>query len=272
MTESWSESIWLNELTWPEVEEYLKNEDLILFPVGSNEEHGPAAPLGLDCYVAIALAEDTAQKAGVLAIPPLWFGDSSHHLGFPGTISLRTETLIEVVKDVLRSLLKNGFKKILIINGHKSANLPGLIAASKYIHEYEYPKSFIAVIDPMKIARGIASKVKEEVEHHAGELETSHLLYKYPHLIKKDKLPKQNIEAEKIFSKFFAFDLFGPGKDVIDIMWNSQEQKSFAPTGAFSASSKASAEKGKEYHDYMVERIVEFINWLRQYQGPLGNS
>jgi len=264
-------SIWLNELTWQDVEEYLKKDDILIVPVGSTEQHGPGAPLGLDTYAAIALAEDSAKNAHVLSTPPLWFGDSSHHLKFPGTISIRTETLIELTKDILRSALKNGFKKILIINGHKSANLPGLITAAKYVHEYDYPRSFISVIDPMKIAKGIAGKTKEESEHHAGELETSHLMYKYPHLIKKDKLSDKNIDAEKIFSKYFNFDLFGSGKDIIDIVWSSDEQRKFTPSGAFSASNKASSNKGKIYHDYMVNNIVEFINWLRNYNGPIGN-
>lgn len=270
METSIKRSIWLNELSWQDVEEYLKKDDILIVPVGSNEQHGLGAPLGLDTYAAIALAEDSAIKANVLSTPPLWFGDSSHHAKFPGTISIRTETLIEITKDILRSALKNGFKKILIINGHKSANLPGLITAAKHVHEYDYPKSFISVIDPMKIAKGIAGKTKEESEHHAGELEISHLMYKYPHLIKKDKLSDRNIDAEGIFGKYFVFDLFGGGKDAIDIVWNSDEQRKFAPSGAFSASGKASAEKGKIYHDYMVDNIVEFIGWLRNYNGPIG--
>lgn len=263
-------SIWLNELTWKEVESYLKKDDVILVPVGSTEEHGPAAPLGLDTYAAIALAKDVAEKAGVISTPPLWFGDSSHHLGFAGTISLRTKTLTAVIKDISQSLAGHGFRKILFINGHKKANLPALLTAVKDLHQYKLPEVFFAVIDPVKIARGIAGKIKDEPEHHAGELETSHLLYKFPHLIKRNRLPEKNVDFEGIFSPFAQFDLFGPGTDEIDIPWNSQEQRIFAPTGAFSASHKASAKKGKQYHDYMVGRIVEFINWLRKYKGPIG--
>jgi creatinine amidohydrolase len=263
-------SVWMNQLKWKEVDRYLKKDDIVIFPVGSTEEHGPAAPLGLDSYVAIALAEDVAKKAKVLSTPPLWFGDSSHHLGFPGTISLETETLSAVIRDVSRSLAKAGFKKILIINGHKKANLPGITAAVKKLHENELREVFFAVIDPVNIAKGIANKIKEEPEHHAGELETSHLLYKYPHLIDKRKLPRKNINFEKIFSPFSHFDLFGPSGEVIDVIWNSQEQRKFAPSGAFSASHKASRGKGKKYHDYMVKVIAEFIKWLRQYKGPIG--
>lgn len=267
-----NDSVWLNELTWKDVENYLKKESIVIIPVGATEEHGLAAPLGLDTYVSIALAEDVAKKAKVLSTPPLWFGDSSHHLGFPGTISLRTSTLTAVIEDVTKSLAKAGFRKIIIINGHKIANIPGIVTAVKNVHENELKNVLFAIVDPAKIAKGIAKKIKEEPEHHAGELETSHLMYKYPKLINKDKLMRKNIDFEKVFSPFSQFDLLGPAGEVIDIAWNSIEQKSFAPTGAFSASHKASAEKGKEYHNYMVGVIVDFIKWLRKYKGPIGNT
>jgi creatinine amidohydrolase len=264
-------SVWMQELSWEEVNNYLKKEDIVILPVGSTEEHGPTGPLGLDSYAAISLAEDVAKKSGVLVAPPLWYGDSSHHLGFAGTMSLKTSTLISVIEDLSESLARHGFKKILIINGHKSANLPALITAVKNLHEYKLPKVFFAVADPMKIAKGIAGKIKDNIEHHVGELEVSHIWYKYPHLIKKDKLTKKGIKFERIFSKYSQYDLFGKSGEVIDIPWNSYEQKAFAPDGSFSNSSKASLEKGKQYHDYMVNILVDFISWLKKYKGPIGN-
>ncbi len=265
-------SVWLNELTWEEVAEYLKKEDIVIFPVGSTEQHGPAGPLGLDTYVAISLAEDVARRAGVLCTPPLWFGDSSHHLGFPGTISLQTETIISIVRDVASSLAKHGFRNILIINGHKGANLPALLTAAKELREYQMPQVFFAVIDPMKIGRG-ASRVKESKEHHAGELEISEVWYKYPHLIKADKLTEEAPDLRQLFSPFFQDDLFGGGgNDIIDIPWTSREERDFAPSGSLSASSKASPQKGQRYHDYMVERIVEFIQWRRQHRDPIARQ
>ena len=115
-------SVWLHELTWEEVASYLRGRDTIIVPFGTTEQHGPAGPLGLDTYVAIGLAEDAAKRAGVLAAPPVWYGDSSHHLGFPGTISVKTETLMQIVYDIVRSLARHGFKRILLVNGHKSVS------------------------------------------------------------------------------------------------------------------------------------------------------
>lgn len=262
-------SVWIQELTWEDIAEYLKTDDIIIFPVGSTEQHGPAGPLGVDSYAAIMLAEDAAKKAGVLVTPPLWFGDSPHHLDFPGTISLRTETLVAVAKDVICSLARNGFKKIIAVNGHKGTNIAGLTTACRSLHQYELPDVLIALVDPMYLAKGIAH-IKEAVEHHAGELEISQVWYKYPHLVKPEKLPGEQINLEPILSPFVHKDLMGKGGDSIEIFWNSREQKRFTPTGSFSDSSKASPEKGRRYHEYMVERLVEFINWLRDYEGPIG--
>jgi creatinine amidohydrolase len=264
-----SRSVWLQDLTWEDVADYLKREEIILFPIGSTEQHGPAGPLGVDSYAAISLAEDAAKKAKVLVVPPLWFGDSPHHLDFPGTISLRTETLTAVARDVIRSLAGHGFKKIILINGHKGTNIAGLVTACRGLHQYELPGVLLALVDPMFLAKGVAH-IKEAVEHHAGELEISHVWYKYPHLIKAEKLTSGQVELAPILSPFVHQDLLGKSGDSIEIFWNSREQKAFTPSGSFSDSSKASPEKGQQYHDYMVENLVKFIVWLREYKGPVG--
>ena len=262
-------SVWLQELTWEDVELYLKEKDTIIFPVGSTEQHGPAGPLGLDSYVAISLAEDVCKQTGILTAPPLWFGDSSHHLEFQGTISLRTETLIEVTKDVVTSLCHHGFKKVIVINGHKSANLPALKTALKSLHQDKLDALF-ALADPMLLARGIAKELKETREHHAGELEVSQVWHKFPHLIKEDKLTTEEVDLKEIFSEFTTDDLFGGGGDSIEVFWNSKEQKQIAPTGSFTPSQAASREKGARYHDYMVDNLTRFINWMENYKGPIG--
>jgi creatinine amidohydrolase len=265
-------SVWINELTWEEVGDYLRSDDLIIWPIGATEQHGPAGPLGVDTYVAIALAEDAAQRTNTLCVPPMWYGDSAHHLGFAGTLSLRTETLMLVMHDVLRSLEKHGFRKVLCINGNKSANLPAMIGAAKNMREFEMPHVFIAVIDPMKMARGIAPQIKETPEHHGGELELSHVWHKFPGLIREDRLTDETVSFPDVFGPYSHNDLLAGGGDTIDIPWTSGEQRAFAPTGSFTPSRKASPQKGQRYHEYQVDVIVRFIEWLRQYHGPLGNT
>ena len=262
-------SVWLQELTWEEVASYLRVRDTIIVPFGTTEQHGPAGPLGLDGYVAIALAEDAAQRAGVLAAPPVWYGDSSHHLGFAGTISLRTETLVQIVYDVVRSLARHGFRRILLVNGHKMTNLPALTSAARNIREFEVPEVRTAVADPMYLARGIAGKIKHAAEHHAGELEMSQVLYKFPHTIRTEKLSDAACDFNRLVGPFGTEDLFGGGtRDTIDQPWTSSEQRRSAPTGQFSSNRAASPETGKQYHEYMVERLVEYLTWWQSHEGP----
>lgn len=261
-------SVWLHELTWEEVEAYLRVRDTVIVPFGTTEQHGPAGPLGLDAYVAIGLAEEAARKAGVLTAPPVWYGDSSHHLGFPGTISLRTETLMQIVYDVVRSLARHGFRRILLINGHKWTNLAALTSAARNIREFELPDVRTAVADPMYLARGIAGNIKHANEHHAGELEVSQVLYKFPHVIRTEKLSDASCDFNQLLGPFGNDDLFGGGaRDTIDQPWTSAEQRRSAPTGQFSSNRAASIETGKRYHDYMVNKLVEYLTWWQSHEG-----
>lgn len=97
-------SVWLHELTSDDVEAYLKRDDTVIVPIGATETHGPHLPMGTDTFEAIDYSEGIARAAGVVCTPPIWFGDSPHHMGRPGTISIRSQTLIELLKDVYRSL------------------------------------------------------------------------------------------------------------------------------------------------------------------------
>jgi len=258
-------SVWINELTWEDVEEYLTHDDIVIIPVGSTEQHGPAGPLGVDAYAAIAIAEDTAKKTDVLVTPPLWFSDSPHHLDFPGTISLRPETLIAVVKDIVHSLARNGFKKFVVINGHKGTNIPALTIACRDLQQYELPDVRMALTDPLYLATNAKELKNGRTEHHAGVLEISHVMYKFPGLVKEDKRPSEDVDLAFSFGDYISKDLFGGSRPTVDLLWNSTQQRKFAPRGSFSASDFGSAEMGKAYHDKMVDNLADFVNWFKTY-------
>ena len=259
------DSIWINELTWEDVASYLKDEDMVIIPVGSTEQHGPAGPLGVDAFAAIALAEDAAKKAGILSTPPLWFSDAPHHLDFPGTISLRPETLIAVVKDIVHSLERNGFRKFVVINGHKGTNIPALTIACRDLQQYELPHVRMALADPLYLCSNARELKGGRPEHHAGVLEISHVMYKFPGLVKEEKRPSVDVTLNDIFGDYISKDLFGGKHPAVELFWNSHQQKEFAPTGSFSASDFGSAEMGKKYHDNMVENLVDFLNWFKAF-------
>ena len=265
-------SVWIQELTWQEVARYLEGDDIAIIPIGSTEQHGPAGTLGVDTYVAIGLAEDAAKRAGVLVAPPIWYGESSHHLAWAGTISLRAETVVAVVKDVCRSLARHGFRKLVILNGHKGSNLPPLITAAKSLHEEELHDVLIAVADPLHMGRTAAREAKEVPEHHGGELELSQVWYRFPPHVRPDRFTSGAPDLRAALGPFAATDLFGVHGDTIEIPWSSYDQRAIAPDGSLSDSSRSSVEKGQRFHDHMVENLVRFIGWLRDYQGPVGRT
>lgn len=263
-------SVWIQDLTWEEVDSYLQHDRIAIVPVGSTEQHGPAGVLGVDTYVAITLAEDVAERTGVLVAPPIWYGDSSHHGGFPGTITIRPDTLTLLIRDVARSLARHGFDRIILLNGHKGSNLPALNSAVRVLHDEELPQVLFAVADPLHLARSSAPTIKETNEHHAGELELSHVHHRYPGKIRTDRLTDASVDFDEVFGGFVGNDLFGPAPDGVEIIWSGAEQRAFTPTGSFSSSLGLSEEKGKRYHDHIVTRLAELVEWLRGYHGPIG--
>lgn len=149
--------------------------------------------------MSIRLAEDAAKRSNVVLTPPLWFGWSDHHMGYSGTITLRAETLTRVIEDVGLSLTKHGFKKLLIINGHRITNLSPLIIAAMNIRKKT--EAFVSVIDPAVIGANIGKQMrKSEIGGlgHGGELETSHMLHLYPGLVEmKDAIREIKVELKR---------------------------------------------------------------------------
>ncbi len=107
----------LEELNWMDVERYLQGEDRLMLVLGSCEQHGYLSLL-TDVKIPLALADAASQQSGVLVAPPLNFGVSPYFLQYPGTVSLRTSTLLAVIEDLVRSVYGHGFRRLLVLNGH----------------------------------------------------------------------------------------------------------------------------------------------------------
>ena len=107
----------VEDLNWFDIEEYLKQDQRLLLVIGSCEQHAYLSLL-TDVKIPLALADAASQKTGVLVAPPVNYGVSPYFLAYPGTFSLRTTTLMDIVEDIVRSAFQQGFHKILVLNGH----------------------------------------------------------------------------------------------------------------------------------------------------------
>src|ERR1700731_5390845 len=150
----------ISEMNWMMVEEYLKRDDRCVLPLGSTEQHAYLS-LSVDSILAERLATEVAELAGVPVFPVLAYGITPYFRAFPGTITLRVQTYMSIVRDILDALAEQGFKRILIVNGH-GGNTPaqGLVGdwiadhpgiKIKFHNWWNAPKTWAQVqaIDPV---------------------------------------------------------------------------------------------------------------------------
>ncbi len=114
--------------TWQEVERYLTHTTGIIIPIGSTEQHGPNGLIGTDAICPSRIAQQIEAMQDVMVAPAINYGMSQHHMAFPGTVTLRPGTLIQVVVDVVSSLSRHGFTHCYFLNGH-GGNIPPVTTA-----------------------------------------------------------------------------------------------------------------------------------------------
>ena len=156
------------ELNWMQVEEYLKNDDRAVVPLGSTEQHAYLS-LMVDALIPEKLAGEAAGPLGIPVFPVIPYGVSPYFTAFPGTVSLRIETYLSLIRDVLDSLSRAGFRRIVFVNGH-GGNAPAAAFAAEWMadHPGHKVKTFNWWIDPKTVAK---MKEFDEVGSHASWME-----------------------------------------------------------------------------------------------------
>lgn len=195
--------------TWQEVERYLEQSQGIIVPIGSTEQHGPTGLIGTDAICAEMIAKGVGETTGALVAPTLNIGMALHHLAFPGSISLRPTTLIQVIQDFLTSLASSGFQRFFFINGH-GGNIATLKAAfpQTYAHladlnlpNADQVRCHVANWFMCREVYELAKELYGEEEgSHATPSEVAVTQYIYPEAIKEAYLEKDVPSGHPIYS------------------------------------------------------------------------
>jgi creatinine amidohydrolase len=239
------------EQSWTRIAE-LDHGLPVVIPLGSCEQHGPHLPTFVDtCQVeALARRLDEALGDRVLITPTLWLGSSHHHLDFGGTLSVRPSLYAEVIQELVRCVIRQGFSRVLPVR-HALADL--------IADDDQAEGSTLAYASWWSVGKeaieGLAEQMQTSSITHACEYETSLMLYLHPRLVNVEKAcdPEPTTENEwrrrcldgkvEVFCRFHRLT---------------------AP-GGLGCPSAATADKGKALFDAVAEAVIEFVgdfsNW-----------
>lgn len=187
---------YLPHMTVPEVEAFLQTSDMVIIPVGALEQHGNHLPIGTDFINGVERCKLIAQERDVLVAPILMAGQSPYHMGFPGTISLSSETILKVHMEAVESLIQHGFKRFIIMNAHGGNRA----ITTLLVDQINQTTGGIAVNFSQAIGPFIEpSNVKPSkvLDRHAGTPETSSSMYLMPSLVQLDKAEASQLTLPK---------------------------------------------------------------------------
>jgi creatinine amidohydrolase len=111
-------TVFLGEMTDPEVEAFLREHETVIVPTGSTEQHGPQGPLLTDVLIPQEVARRIADEVGAVVAPPINYALSYPHVGFTGLVHIRVPTFMALIEDLCASLSAIGFRRIVFLNGH----------------------------------------------------------------------------------------------------------------------------------------------------------
>lgn len=233
----------MSEIEWrrlraEQLREKAREDAIVILPIASLEQHGPHLPVEVDSVLGETVAHRTAMEAAargqpVLVLPVLWTGLSEHHMSFGGTVTLDNATFAALVEGVVRSVLRHGFRRIVLLNAHG-----GNENALRTITDDLTPKLRMPIVQfTYWYAAAVAiAKILETQGglQHACEAETAMMMAVRPDLIATDRIPLAKANTTPDLS-----DVVGGGV----YMWRSIGSRS--GSGVIGNPEAASAEKGE---------------------------
>ena len=216
--------------------------DLAILSLGSIEQHGPHLPLTTDWEIATALGIGVAEKAGGFCVPAFPVSNCREHTGKRGCVRMSPKTLYDMLWDVCLCLQEQGFGKVAIIQAHGGIFMLGPLV--RELNASRQPGLMVAKLDyselwPELIASGI---IETDTELHAGEAETSLMLFLRPESVSMDR----------------AVDFVPPGVERGDLNYGSILR--YCPDGVWGEARRATAEKGEKILTFLIDGLVGRMN------------
>ena len=239
-------------------------DSVVLLPLGATEQHGPHLAVSTDTDIVSQIALQTEKQLpdDVLLCPALPFGSSHHHLSFGGTISISSELYTMLITEIVKSLLRQGFKKIVLLNGHGGNIVP--IKQSLAILSSEFDAALqpnIALATYWELAGKIFAgtpPLQSPALSHACEYETSLMLHLFPEKVWFDKVERAK---RPISNWYIPWEEDEPYKGVTVV----KQTEFISSNGSSGEPHLASKEKGMHLFDHAVKSVVEFIESFKDW-------
>lgn len=233
------DSVFMNELSWPEFEAKIAGGAPVFLPLGATEQHGPHLPLGVDVVLPTGVCERVAREVGGLVAPTVPYGYKSMPRSgggelFPGTVSLDANTFSLVVRDVIRGLGHHGVRRIVVVVGHFENCWPSVEGLDLGLRELR--RDGITDMQAMRfeywdfVKRETLDRLfpdgfpGTELEH-ASLLETSLMLLLRPDLVEIDKAPTDGPAKFPPYDRFPVPPGFVPASGVLAVAQGSTPEK-----------------------------------------------
>jgi creatinine amidohydrolase len=245
----------LEDLSWPEVKKLRPAAKIVVLPLGSFEQHGPHLPLTTDTDIVTAVAHGVERQrpAKVLCLPTLWPGHSTHHLHFPGTLSVSQMPYIQLVLELCRSVVKLGARKVFLLNGHGGNEVP--VRAALRELKTEFPKVQFVFASYWALAATTIGQVRESGTgglNHACEMETSIMLHLWPDRVKL-RLARQ--DGPRHADRYRKSDMLYTRP-----VYFVNEFDEVSRTGTVGQPELATAAKGERFLKGIVAEVTTFVD------------
>lgn len=247
-------SVQLEELTAVQFKEAVKkSSQTAILPIGVLEKHGPHMPLGTDVYTAREMALRAAEMEYAVVFPWYYFSQINEARHQPGTIAYSPELIWKVLQETLNELSRNGFKKIIIINGHGgNAAFLEYFGISQLSEKRDYALYWYKpAYDREVIKQAEAVSMHDPVNQHAGNKETSVVKSIVPELVHTDLAgTQQGVDLDRISNLDHVYT---------GIWWYASFPNHYAGHG-----SKATAEAGQLIMDSVVAQFADVIKDIKE--------